>query len=709
MPLPALGIRTRMLLLGVVPAVAILAAVLGVNFLQMRSVLLGFGEEILADRVKMIAADIDRGTLEAVTTAKTMALAVENGLLGRRLDCLRLARDVLESHPQFVGTSFGFEPDADGLDAAAATAIGTTARAAAKEAAVAAPVAVADQATPAALARIPPQALGPDGRFIPYWFRDRSGGPGILLAPLVQLDALYYAGCRERFLDAAQTDKAMVTEPYEYDGRLMVEQTWPIAVDGRFMGVAGVDRALDTVVSDLDAIKQQQKLAGWNAEVFLVSRLGRVIASTVKTDDLRTKPLSETPYARIFGDFHGAVTPAGVVRAADPLTGAASLYAAARVPTGGWTVVMQLRRADIVDRVRWPLVAAGGLATTGMAGVLGLMTWLTGNLTRRIGRAVSASRRVAQGDLTGTIDVRGGDETGQLLRDVGAMTSSLRGIVSQVKQASLDLNATARQLSAAGRQQEDAIASLGASTSEAAVASRQIAVTGRELVDTMNEVAGVAADTARVADVGRGDLVEVGATMAHLEHSTGEFAGRLAAIRQRAEDINMVITTITKVADQTNLLSINAAIEAEKAGEHGQGFIVVAREIRRLADQTAVATLDIERLIEQMQAAVNAGVGEMERFAADVKDGVGRVTAISGQFTEVIDKVHGLSDRFELVQQGMQAQAAGAQQITEALVTLTDGSRAAADALREFKDASQHMVSAVDGLTATVSRFRLDG
>jgi methyl-accepting chemotaxis protein WspA len=85
------------------------------------------------------------------------------------------------------------------------------------------------------------------------------------------------------------------------------------------------------------------------------------------------------------------------------------------------------------------------------------------------------------------------------------------------------------------------------------------------------------------------------------------------------------------------------------------------------------------------------------------------VASISGQFAEVIDKVHGLSDRFEHVQQGMQAQAAGAQQITEALVTLTDGSRTAADALREFKDASQHMVSAVDGLTQTVSRFRLDG
>ena len=708
MHFPALGIRTRLLLLGVVPAVAILTGVLGTNFLRMRSLLLGFGEEVLVDRVKMIAADIDRGTLEAVTAARVLAMAAENGLLGRRLDALRVARDVLESHPQFVGVSYGFEPDADGLDARAAAATADAAKTAAKEAALPAPEPMADQTSAAALARIPPQALGPDGRFIPYWFRDRSGGPGIFLTRLVMLDSLYYAGCKERFLDPTQADKALVTEPYDYDGRLMVEQTYPIVIDGRFVGMAGVDRALDKVATDLETIKQQQKLAGWNVDVFLVSRLGKVIAATAKAEDLRAKPLADTPYGKILGDFHRAVTSGGVVRDADPLTGVPCLYAAARVPTGGWTVVMQLRSSDIIGRVQGPLLASAGLAAAGMAGVIGLMTWLTGTLTRRIGRAVAASRRVAQGDLTGTIDVRGGDETGQLLRDVGAMTSSLRGIVSQVKQASLDLNATARQLSAAGRQQEAAIASLGASTSEAAVASRQISVTGRELLGTMNDVAGVAAETAQVADAGRGDLVEVGETMAHLEHSTSEFSGRLAAIRQRAEDINMVITTITKVADQTNLLSINAAIEAEKAGEHGQGFIVVAREIRRLADQTAVATLDIERLVEQMQTAVNAGVGEMERFAAEVKEGVARVAGISGQFTEVIDKVHGLSDRFEHVQQGMQAQAAGAQQITEALVTLTDGSRAAADALREFKDASQHMVSAVDGLTETVSRFRLE-
>ncbi len=677
MQLPPLGIRLRLLLLGILPAVLILATVLAINYFRMQSLLLSFGEELLLDRVRIIAGEIDRGTLEAVTTARVMALAAEEGFFGRREESLAFARRVLESYPQYYGAYFGYEPDADGRDADPATK------------------------------QLPAEALGPGGRFIPYWFRKPGAPQGIALKPLALMDGLYYEGCRERLLDASQPDKAMVTEPYDYEGSLQVEDTYPIVRDGRFKGVAGIDRDLDGLAARLQALKESQRLQGWHVEIMLVSRLGKVVASTLKTADLLAKPIAETPYADLLGAFHRAPTLDAVRTAADPLTGEASLFAAAKVPTGSWTLVMKMAREDILGRIRRPLALSAVIAGSGMAGVLGLIWWLTNTLTQRIGRAVAASRRVAAGDLAGGIEARGGDETGQLLRDIGAMTTSLRDIVSQVKQSSLDLNATARQLSAAGLQQEHAIHSLGASTSEAAVASRQIAVTGQELLGTMDEVAAVASDTAAVAGAGRENIAGIETTMAQLERSTTDFSDRLAAIRQRAEDINMVITTITKVADQTNLLSINAAIEAEKAGEYGQGFIVVAREIRRLADQTAVATLDIERLVEQMQQAVTAGVDQMGRFAVEVKQGVERVHAISAQFSDVIDKVQGLTGRFEHVNQGMKAQAAGAAQITEALTTLTEGSRAAAGALREFKEASQHMVQSVDGLTQTVSRFNL--
>lgn len=102
-------------------------------------------------------------------------------------------------------------------------------------------------------------------------------------------------------------------------------------------------------------------------------------------------------------------------------------------------------------------------------------------------------------------------------------------------------------------------------------------------------------------------------------------------------------STISKVADRTNLLSLNAPIEAEKAGEYGLGFAVVAREIRRLADQTAVATLDIEGMVRDMQSSVAAGVMEMDKFTKEVSDSVEKAQGISTQFVEIINKVQSLT------------------------------------------------------------------
>ena len=191
--LPALGLRARLLVLAILPAAAILAAVLGLTFLRMRTLLLDFGQEILRDRVRSIAADIDRETAEAVTTARVMAIAAENGMLDDRLQSLRFTRDVLDSMPQFVASYFGYEPDADGLDAAAARAVDASAVPAAIDVS-----ALGVSGSARNLALLPPQAITREGRFLPYWFRDRSDRTRIMLKPLVELDGLYYEGCKRR-------------------------------------------------------------------------------------------------------------------------------------------------------------------------------------------------------------------------------------------------------------------------------------------------------------------------------------------------------------------------------------------------------------------------------------------------------------------------------------------------------------------------------
>ena len=194
-------------------------------------------------------------------------------------------------------------------------------------------------------------------------------------------------------------------------------------------------------------------------------------------------------------------------------------------------------------------------------------------------------------------------------------------------------------------------------------------------------------------------------TMRQLAESTGSIGAKLSVISERAANINLVVTTITKVADQTNLLSINAAIEAEKAGEYGLGFLVVAREIRRLADQTAVATLDIERIVKEMQYSVSAGVMEMDKFSEQVRQVVSEVQLIGSQLGQIIKAVQGLDQRFDQVTEGMRVQSQGADQIREAMLRLTDGANQTSVSLREFNKATDHLREAVGGLKEEVSRF----
>src|SRR5581483_5217778 len=232
---------------------------------------------------------------------------------------------------------------------------------------------------------------------------------------------------------------------------------------------------------------------------------------------------------------------------------------------------------------------------------------------------------------------------------------------------------------------------LSASTAEVAAAVREISATSQELARTMEQVYGSASQAADLASSGRSQLGGMEAEMQRLVHSTASISGKLATIREKADNINVVVTTITKVADQTILLSINAAIEAEKAGEYGRGFLVVAREIRRLADQTAVATLDIENIVRHMQDAVSAGVMQMDKCSGEVRAGVQRVAEISGQTGQIIEEVHALSERFGQVNEGVRNQSLGAGQINDAMTLVTSVTQQTRDSIEEFKRATEHL------------------
>ncbi|HEY9862152.1 MAG TPA: methyl-accepting chemotaxis protein, partial [Candidatus Obscuribacterales bacterium] len=240
-------------------------------------------------------------------------------------------------------------------------------------------------------------------------------------------------------------------------------------------------------------------------------------------------------------------------------------------------------------------------------------------LGAKVANVVVVAEQISAGDLTTQVEsaTNSNDEVDKLLIAFQAMTHNLNSLIRQVQQSGIQVTTSATKIAASGKQLEATVTEQVAATNEVVVTAKEIAATSGELANTMEEVATMSQETTVAAAANQEDLIRMATTMRQLVAATNSISTKLEVISEKANNINSVVNTITKVADQTNLLSLNAAIEAEKAGEYGLGFAVVAREIRRLADQTAVATLDIEQMVKEMQSSVSTGVMEMDKFTKE--------------------------------------------------------------------------------------------
>jgi methyl-accepting chemotaxis protein WspA len=700
-------LRTKIILFGLLPTLVLMVAITVFSLWEMRRFLLELSEDEIIDELFKAATKLELQGAETERIVRTMALAQESGMFGRRVESTEFARKVLEEFPALIGAYFGYEPNADGNDRAPS------------------------------VVGLKPESMDGTGRFLPYWKRPQENLAGFALEPLADMEiSLYYRGQRNRFLGVDEMKDLviinregdepipmseavsslaslqrspkkgersfLVTEPYFYQGRYLLEQTFPIIIDGEFKGIAGVDRALgdmETFIKDLRPFK--------SADFVLLSGRGRVVTAS-HDSDMKTRRLEDTAWGEILQKFYGNTGEvARPFKLDDPVTGVPSYFAAVTVPTGHWTLVMRVDESEIIQPISSTLWKVFIMTIIGVVAVILIIASLARVLLTRISTASEAARRVASGDLTVKVDSDVDDETGDLLRAIKGMVHDLSSLVGKVKTSSIQLVSTATQIGAASKQQEAVVNDFGASTNQIAAAAKEISATSSELVKTMEDVSLVASDTATMVDEGRSSLKEMSSSIEKLAQSTTSITNSLSVISEKANNIGSVITTITKVADQTNLLSLNAAIEAEKAGEYGVGFAVVAREIRRLADQTAVATLDIEQMVKEMQGSVSTGVMQMDKFNEEVRLRVSETETISHHLERIIERVQALTPRFDQVHEGMQSQSQGARQISDAMLQLTESARASAASLKEFNQAADQLHGAVRSLKEEVSRFKV--
>lgn len=337
--------------------------------------------------------------------------------------------------------------------------------------------------------------------------------------------------------------------------------------------------------------------------------------------------------------------------------------------------------------------------------IIGAHMWVM--ITQPLGKLVTAMSVIGKGDFSRRLDLQRRDEFGTLADGLNNMTDEVKSLIGQVQKSGIQVNTSITEIAATAKQQQVTASEIAATTTEISATSRQISATSKELVKTMTEVSTVAEQTATLAGDGQHGLSRMEETMHHVVEAASSINSKLAILNVKAGNINQVVITITKVADQTNLLSLNAAIEAEKAGEYGRGFSVVATEIRRLADQTAVATYDIEQMVREMQSAVSAGVMGMDKFSEEVRRGMHEIQQVGMQLSQIIKDVQTLVPRFELVNEGMQAQATGAEQISEALAQLGEAAQQTVESLRQSNMAVEELNQVSNSLRASISRFRL--
>ena len=490
---------------------------------------------------------------------------------------------------------------------------------------------------------LPVESMDATGRFLPRIERDATPAHTMQVRTVQNIEATEgYRLARQKFVTEGGHLQCLVTEPYVRDGMLFTDIVEPCVLQGRFVGVVGVTRNME---AGRQQVKELAERTGLN--VMLISDDGNFIAASdgdvdaderarAAYDKLPGQPLDKTEWSASLRPLLAKSGDLVEGMAVNPLTHDENIHALALIPSGGWRVIVEVPRSKLAriiwDDLRTDLIVGG------------------------IGVALMAV----------------------LILRIANM------IVSRVRMVTVSITSTATEMAGSSRQQEEVAQGFGASSAEIAAAVRQITTTGAELVRKMEQLSAAASESAQHATEGREGLQGMGQTMQQLAAATGNVAERLAAINEKASSINAIVDTITKVADQTNLLSVNAAIEAEKAGESGRGFLVVAREIRRLADQTAAATLDIETTVRQMQSAVSGGVMEMDRFSDQVRRGVENVGDVGQRLTQVIDRVGSVESRFGEVTEGMQSQVQGADQIRQAMDALAQNASRAREATGEF-------------------------
>ncbi|MGO9378750.1 MAG: methyl-accepting chemotaxis protein [Dissulfurispiraceae bacterium] len=332
---------------------------------------------------------------------------------------------------------------------------------------------------------------------------------------------------------------------------------------------------------------------------------------------------------------------------------------------------------------------------------------ITGSIVKPLNKAVSTAERVADGDLTVEIEANSSDETGTLLKAIKHMANKLRKMMSDIKQASASMASGSEQLSASSEEITRSMSSQSARASQIATSAEEMSQTVIDIAKNSANIATAATDTASIAGQGA-DIVNKSVDESKAIATTVDNSVRvMQTLGDRSKQIGEIIAVINDIADQTNLLALNAAIEAARAGEQGRGFAVVADEVRKLAERTSKATSEISGMIGSMQSEVDHAVQAMDETSKKVEVGLKYSQNAGEQLSNIVSSATSLKGMVQQIATATEEMSTTSEAISGDIHEIANGSSEISSGATQIARSSTELARLAGDLKVIVEQFKV--